>query len=168
MLPDRTPNRCGTCGAEWYTTHTCPMQTSVTPQMIDMVRVASQDPMALRDAEDPSRPALVRGDGMKVMDLTFIEDEVRRVQVAEDMYLVWDHIDRPQGVAGYRDDDLRWDHLCEVIPDPVEGEVRKRIAAFLSPGHRISSADPITIEGSLLCLSCKLHGFVREGQWVAA
>lgn len=105
---------------------------------------------------------------MRVLDLTFIEDEVRRVQIADDMFLVWDHIERPAGTSGYRDDDLRWDHLCQVIGDPIEGKVQKRIAAFLSPGHRIVADNPITIEGSLLCLSCKAHGFVREGKWVAA
>lgn len=108
------------------------------------------------------------GEDVPVVDLTFIEDEQRRVQVADDMWLVWDDIDRPPGTTGYRDDDLRWDHLCETIPDPELGQVRKRIAAFLGPGHRIVCDDPVTIVGSLLCLSCKLHGHVREGRWVPA
>lgn len=34
--------------------------------------------------------------------------------------------------------------------------------------HRLSSRDPITIEGSLLCVETRVHGFVRNGQWISA
>lgn len=34
--------------------------------------------------------------------------------------------------------------------------------------HGLVSRDPLTIEGSLLCLTCKTHGFIREGRWVPA
>ena len=62
----------------------------------------------------------------------------------------------------------RWDHLCDTYVDPESGLTRKRVASYLSPGHRVTQEDPLTIEGSLRCLACNLHGFVREGQWVPA
>ena len=96
-----------------------------------------------------------------VLDLTFIEDEQRRVQVADDMALVYDG----QANGGVH---WRWDHMCSVVPDPIEGLVRKRIASYLARGHKIVSEDPLTIEGSLLCGDCKLHGWVRQGRWVGA
>jgi hypothetical protein len=106
-----------------------------------------------------------------VLDLTFIEDEQRRVQVADDMALVYDGC-RSGGVH------WRWDHICETVPDQQwneeerrfeeHGEITKRVASYLSRGHRIVADDPLTIEGSLLCRSCGLHGFVREGRWVPA
>jgi hypothetical protein len=95
----------------------------------------------------------------RVLDLTFIADEQRRVQVADHMALVYDG--RPSGGVHWR-----WDHLCETYDDPTEGRVRKRIASYLSDGHTIVSDDPLTIAGSLLCRSCELHGFVRSGRWM--
>lgn len=95
----------------------------------------------------------------EIVDLTFIGVERRRVQLTDDMALVYDDI-ASNGVH------WRWDHLCEVVPDPDHGQIRKRIAAYLSRGHRVVSDDPLTIEGSLLCLSCRLHGHVRDGLWI--
>lgn len=100
-----------------------------------------------------------------VLDLTFIEDERRRVQIAEDMWLVWD---KPVEHENYRPDGLKWDHLCSTYDDPEDGPTRKRIAAHLGNGHVIVQDDPVTIEGSLLCLGCGLHGFVRDSNWVPA
>lgn len=98
---------------------------------------------------------------VQVLDLTFIEDEQRRVQVDDDMALVYDGL--ANGGVHWR-----WDHLCTSHDDPIEGPVRKRIASYLSPGHGIASEDPLTIEGSLLCGACRLHGFVRDGRWSSA
>lgn len=36
----RPPNVCGKCGAQWWTTHTCPMMTSVVP-LTNTVQVPS-------------------------------------------------------------------------------------------------------------------------------
>jgi hypothetical protein len=96
-----------------------------------------------------------------ILDLTFIEDEQRRVQVADDMALVYD---------GRASDGVhwRWDHLCSEFDDPVEGRVRKRIASWLARGHVVASEEPLTIEGSLRCGACGLHGWVRDGKWVPA
>lgn len=30
------------------------------------------------------------------------------------------------------------------------------------------SLDPLTVSPSLLCLTCKCHGFIRDGKWVPA
>jgi hypothetical protein len=35
-------------------------------------------------------------------------------------------------------------------------------------GHVITSTEPLTVEGSLLCPDCGDHGFIRAGQWVPA
>jgi hypothetical protein len=34
--------------------------------------------------------------------------------------------------------------------------------------HELISADPLHLEPSLLCPDCGLHGFVRNGEWIAA
>jgi hypothetical protein len=34
--------------------------------------------------------------------------------------------------------------------------------------HVLEREDPLTIGGSLLCLTCRRHGFVRDGKWVEA
>jgi hypothetical protein len=98
---------------------------------------------------------------MLVRDLTFIGDEQRRVQLDDDMYLVFDAV-ASNGIS------WRWDHLCEFYTDPEDGLTQKRIASYLSPGHTVLSEDPLTIQGSLLCLSCGKHGFVVEGHWIGA
>lgn len=98
---------------------------------------------------------------MKIHDLTFVEDERRRVEVADDMALVYDG--RANGGVHWR-----WVHLCDVYDDPDDGPTQKRIASYLSRGHKIVREDPLTVEGSLLCRSCGTHGFVRDGRWVPA
>ncbi len=35
-------------------------------------------------------------------------------------------------------------------------------------GHKITSSDPLTVQGSLLCTVCGDHGFIRDGRWAAA
>lgn len=32
--------------------------------------------------------------------------------------------------------------------------------------HRLTSKEPLTINGSLLCRGCNAHGFVTDGKWV--
>jgi len=32
-------------------------------------------------------------------------------------------------------------------------------------GHKVTSHDPVTIQGSLLCTDCGAHGFVEDGRW---
>jgi hypothetical protein len=42
-------------------------------------------------------------------------------------------------------------------------------APGLCTGHRLVCADPLTVEGSLLCpMGCGAHGFIRNGSWVPA
>jgi len=33
---------------------------------------------------------------------------------------------------------------------------------------RLVSSDPWTLDGSVLCHTCGLHGWIREGRWVPA
>lgn len=37
-----------------------------------------------------------------------------------------------------------------------------------TPLHTVVSRDPWHLEASLLCTECGLHGWVRDGKWVAA
>lgn len=36
------------------------------------------------------------------------------------------------------------------------------------PRWTVVSWEPLTLDPSILCLSCKLHGWIREGRWVPA
>lgn len=109
-------------------------------------------------------------DDIEVLDLTFIEDEQRRWEVGNNMSIVWDSLANG-GVH------LRWDHLCEVIRDTEWDEetqtmvvldrlLQKHVATWLTAGHVVLSEEPLTIEGSLLCGSCKQHGHVTNGIWI--
>ncbi len=62
-------------------------------------------------------------------------------------YLAWDH-----------DGDLYW--LCPNCRGLGTIDVTS------GTRHAVVSKDPLTIEGSLLCVRCKAHGFVRDGRWV--
>ena len=66
-----------------------------------------------------------------------------------------------------RDDDGRlcfigYFHYCKDHESygrlPVQGE----------RAWQLVSEDPLTLSPSVLCLGCKLHGFIREGRWVPA
>ena len=52
------------------------------------------------------------------------------------------------------------------IPCPWDGDdIYTAPALQLAGGHRIVSQDPLTIEPSILCPDCGLHGWIRDGQW---
>ncbi len=61
---------------------------------------------------------------------------------------------------------LRFWHRCEIIPDPVEGRLRKVVAPRMAD-HTVVSSEPLTIRPSALCPACGLHGFIRQGKWVS-
>ena len=81
----------------------------------------------------------------------------------------WDRaIDVGGGVRLLVTDAPNWPE-CEVMvehtcKDIGQGE-RLVIAPGLSPGHRITQLDPVTITPSLLCPDCGLHGFITDGTW---
>lgn len=99
-----------------------------------------------------------------ITDLCFYGSVVRRVELVDGMALVYDAT--PNGKDGSH---WRFEHLCKTIPnDPVDGATRLKIAPYLSPGHKIVSEDPLTIQGSILCTDCKAHGFVINDNWRSA
>lgn len=67
-------------------------------------------------------------------------------------------------------------HVCDRSPTNLHRSTRFRTdagvircAPALDPiGHQIVSSDPLTVTPSILCLDCGLHGWVRDGRWVAA
>lgn len=62
----------------------------------------------------------------------------------------------------YIDGTLKIQHRCD------RGKRGVIICApELMPEHRVTGWPP-TIEGSILCPDCGLHGWVREGKWEAA
>lgn len=77
-------------------------------------------------------------------------------------------VDSPPRALFYPDGTIRIEHKCKTIDDPVEVDVLIICAPKLSPGHRIVSLEPLTVEGSIACPDCGLHGWAREGSWVAA
>lgn len=70
----------------------------------------------------------------------------------------------------FDDGDIRVEHVCArwADPDEPDGVFVKIIAPGLSLGHSVTARRPTTIEPSILCSSCGLHGWVRAGAWVAA
>lgn len=57
--------------------------------------------------------------------------------------------------------DVMVEHTCK---DIGHGE-RIVVAPGLSPGHRVTQLDPVTITPSILCPDCGLHGFITDGTW---
>lgn len=47
-------------------------------------------------------------------------------------------------------------------------EPSRRWAASGTDDHEVVTADPLTLTPSLLCDTCGLHGFIRDGRWVPA
>lgn len=63
----------------------------------------------------------------------------------------------------YADGTIRVRHHCKVI-DGTQLVVAP--ALQLDGGHRIVQEKPLTVEPSVLCPDCGLHGFIRSGLWV--
>lgn len=69
--------------------------------------------------------------------------------------------------------ELWWSHTCN-FPDLVEditgGTFRHaaRLPMHLTRGWVVERAEPLTVSPSILCGSCKTHGFIRDGKWIAA
>lgn len=65
---------------------------------------------------------------------------------------------------------LLWRHPC---PDDPRGPENGGDAIPFGPpfdGQHwgLTSRDPLTLDGSLLCRACHLHGFIRDGKWEPA
>jgi hypothetical protein len=60
---------------------------------------------------------------------------------------------------------IAYRHTCNGRPDSPD---------FLSvkpewaDGWNVVSLDPLTLSPSVLCRTCQLHGFIRDGRWVPA
>lgn len=81
------------------------------------------------------------------------------------------YLSEPLGRSGvvalwYADGTIRVRHDCKVI-DGVQLVVAPALQLD-NGGHRIVTKRPLTVEPSVLCPDCGLHGFIREQQWVAA
>lgn len=73
-------------------------------------------------------------------------------------------VDHGSGVQSlhYPDGIIRIRHHCKTIDGD---DIYIAPALQLAGGHRIVSQDPLTIEPSILCPDCGLHGWIRDGQW---
>jgi len=62
---------------------------------------------------------------------------------------------------------LVWSHLCNF--EDLHGSLVHKVRLPLGPnGWTLDEADPLTISPSILCGSCRCHGYIREGRWVWA
>lgn len=65
----------------------------------------------------------------------------------------------------YADGTIRVMHDCRII----DGQRLVVAPALqLNGGHRVVQEKPLTVEPSVLCPDCGLHGFIRAGRWVSA
>lgn len=85
----------------------------------------------------------------------------------------WEEIGAGQRIRRvFRDgtlDALDWDHKCT---NPAEDFIPLRsgppTGPFSAAAWLIESEVPISISPSLLCTACKVHGWLRNGDWVPA
>jgi hypothetical protein len=67
----------------------------------------------------------------------------------------------------YGDEHPTWTHWCPMDKcDPGRGVSQWAMAG--TPQHPVQQREPLTLDGSLLCPNCGLHGWIREGRWVNA
>lgn len=66
----------------------------------------------------------------------------------------------------YPDGTIRIEHRCKALPGDPARQVVCAPALQLSGGHRVVDLAPLTIEPSIACGDCALHGFIRSGRWV--
>jgi len=64
----------------------------------------------------------------------------------------------------YSDGTIKFRHLCRL------NDGRRKILAPetfgpLHAAHKMISADPLTLEPSIICQQCGLHGWIRDGRW---
>lgn len=71
------------------------------------------------------------------------------------------HFVRPNGAGGYL-----WWHDCPAVEHVSWGWFGPWDE--VASGHVIVSHDPLTVQGSLLCVECQDHGFIQGGRWVPA
>lgn len=69
---------------------------------------------------------------------------------------------------------LEW-HECEAMQNTTDAGVSAGGVYFQNaPDHlkgprwQLVTEEPLTITPSILCRTCGLHGFIREGRWVPA
>ena len=69
----------------------------------------------------------------------------------------------PPRLLFYPDGRIGVEHKCKVIGDT---QIICAPRLQLDTGHRVVSRDPVTVEPSIGCPDCGLHGFAREGRWI--
>ena len=88
------------------------------------------------------------------------DDSLPRVLLGASIALVWPpgHLVAQQGQP--------WlEHMC------VTGDGTRILDTVpLNPGHLVAGQppDPVSVNPSILCQLCGLHGFVRHSEWVPA
>jgi hypothetical protein len=62
----------------------------------------------------------------------------------------------------YPDGTIRIEHQCKVVSD-----TRFVIAPSLQleNGHTVTQIEPLTVQPSIACPDCGLHGYIIEGAW---
>lgn len=68
----------------------------------------------------------------------------------------------------YADGTVRFAHVCDrdAGPTHARGVIRCAPRLQMGQGHRVVTAEPLTIVASILCPDCRTHGWVRDGAWV--
>ena len=60
-------------------------------------------------------------------------------------------------------------HDCNAMcGDGIRRMLTAREYVIAVPPWDITSTEPLTMAPSILCRTCEIHGFFREGQWVTA
>lgn len=62
----------------------------------------------------------------------------------------------------YQDGSIRVRHHCKTIDGD---EIWVAPALHLAGGHRVVQANPLTVDPSILCPDCGLHGWIQDGRW---
>jgi hypothetical protein len=65
---------------------------------------------------------------------------------------------------------LLWHNCSDSKPQPSPSGILfdSAPAKFSGPRWQLIQENPLTINPSILCRGCGLHGFIRQGKWVDA
>lgn len=79
-----------------------------------------------------------------------------------------DHHRAVRQLLWYSNGEIRFRHLCDRTSSGRGVIICAPLLQIAEGGHRVVQAVPVTIEPSIQCGDCGLHGHVTDGKWVPA
>lgn len=63
---------------------------------------------------------------------------------------------------------IEWRHDCVERDSGVQMDLVLASLPIGESGWQVEQVEPLTVSPSILCHRCRVHGFIRNGQWLPA